>query len=357
MKLMWSGIAALAFSAVLGAADLSSDDAWVRQLQTGEALAGQGKLAEARKALEAARSQAEAFSDKRLALTLNELGAVDLRLYDLHAALHCFRRSSEIFETHGDQADALSSLTNLAAAYLALGQYSAAETVLRNALPRAESAFGPGDPRTVALEMYLADSAFKRNDYRAAAEWGERILAAARRTHDSTDPVLATALDNLGMIYRAQRRSDASSRLFTEALEVLQRSGHSSDPAWIPALEGAGLTALDARRYAEADSFLERALKRAEEMLGPKHPQTARLLRERAASLRKTGRKAEARPLEARAEGIERQSAKENALGYTVDLRGPAQLWDSPMAAFPPMDGAAMEPQTLKVSPRPVERR
>jgi tetratricopeptide (TPR) repeat protein len=348
----------LAFSAVLGAAD-TSNDAWKSQLHVGQTLASQGHLAEARKALELARSQAEAFSDARLAFTLNELGVVELRLNDLQAAVQGLRRASAIWQT-SDPRNAITPLTNLAAAYLGLGQYRSAETVLHEALPRAETVFGPDDARTVTLETYLAQSAFNRNDYKAVAAWGERVLATARRTHLSADPALAIALDNLGMIYRTQGRVNDSSSLFADALAVLQRGGHSTGPPWISALEGAGLSAFDARRYPEAESLLNGALARSEETFGPQHPQTARLLRERAAVLRKTGRKSEARSLEARAASIERQSAQDNGLNYTVDILSPTRAWTtaiSDSSASPPTDGSTLLPRDQSVGPQPAQRR
>jgi len=355
MKLPWSGMAVLAFSISLGGAD-PSNDAWERQLHLGETLAGQGRLGEAREILEGALRKAESFSEIHLARTLNLLGAVDFRLCDVQAAVYCFRRASAIWEAHGDEADALAALTNLANAYLGLRQYSAAETVLNNARPRAEKTFGPDDPRAVALEMCLVNYDFSRNDYSAAAALSEQIVATARR--NAADPVLATALDNLGLIYRAQNRTEASSRMFAEALAVLERGGQPSHPAWIATLEGAGTAALDARRYPEADSLLRRALTRAEETFGPNHPQTARLLRELAAVLRKTRRKPEARSLEDRAAAIERQSAVDNALGYTVDLRSSTQLWAEPISASPRPDGStAISSETFSVRPRQAQRR
>jgi len=84
------------------------------------------------------------------------------------------------------------------------------------------------------------------------------------------DPRLATTLNNLGEVYRAQAK------------------------------------------YAEAEPLYMRAMAIYEKTLGPEHPDVAQSLENYAALLRKTGRDDEAVKLEARAEAIRAKRAKEN---------------------------------------------
>ncbi len=65
-------------------------------------------------------------------------------------------------------------------------------------------------------------------------------------------------------------------------------------------------------RYADAEPLYKRALAITEKTLGPEHPHVSMALENYAALLRKTGRDAEAKRLEARAKAMRAKHAKEN---------------------------------------------
>ncbi len=65
-------------------------------------------------------------------------------------------------------------------------------------------------------------------------------------------------------------------------------------------------------RYAEAEPLYKRALAIVEKALGPEHPLVATSLKNYAVLLRKTGRATEAENMEARAKAIRAKHAKEN---------------------------------------------
>ncbi len=65
-------------------------------------------------------------------------------------------------------------------------------------------------------------------------------------------------------------------------------------------------------RYAEAGPLHQRALAIREKALGPDHPHVAQSLENYAALLRKTGRSAEATRMEARAKAIRAKHAEQN---------------------------------------------
>jgi tetratricopeptide (TPR) repeat protein len=310
----------LLYSAAFGA---STGDPLDRQLELGSALVGQGRYQEARLALEKARGQAEQLGpdDARLAIALNNLGAVALRLNDIAAADRYYRRSATIWKRRGDAVNALGPVSNLAAVYLARAQYTSADALLQHALELSEAKLGPDHAQTAVILAYLSDSAFGLRDLDTAAHWSERSLAIVRRIHPEPHPNVAVALDNLGTIYREQKRLEESSRLYTEAVAVLDASGQPEHPAWIRALNGYSAVYFDQGRYEEAEPLLQRSLALAEKTLGPNHPGVARILRDYAVLMRKTKRKGEARKLELQAAQIMDQAGRDNALGYTVDQR------------------------------------
>jgi tetratricopeptide (TPR) repeat protein len=299
------------------------DEDWDWQLALGSRLMSQGRYEEARAALERAREQAEHFppDDPRLAIALNNLGAVDLRLNEIAAADRSYRRSAAIWERRGDAVNTLGPVTSLAAVYLARGQYTAADALLRHALKLSENKLGAQHPQTAVVLTYLGNLAFAQRDLETAVSFSERSLAIVRANHKLPDPDVAIALGNLGNLYRAQKRLEESSRLYTEAVAELKACDQPQNPAWIHALNGWSAVYFDQAKYEEAEALLKQALEQARKTLGPSHPSVARLLRDYAVVMRKTKRKGEARKLEVQAAQIMEQAGKENGLGYTVDRR------------------------------------
>ena len=321
MKLHSIGV--IAVLSVTGWGATVIDEDWDRQLALGREFMAQGRYAEARAALERARDQAEKFGgdDARLAIALNNLGGVELRLNEIAAADRYYRRSAAIWERRGDAVNTLGPVTSLAAIYLARAQYTAAGTLLHHALELSESKLGAQHSQTAVVLTYLANLAFAQMDLETAVRYSERSLAIVRANHKSPDPDVATALDNLGNLYRAQKRLNESSQLYTEAVEELKACNQPRHPAWIHALNGWSAVYFDQARYEDAEALLKRALDQARTTLGPSHPTVARLLRDYAVLMRKTKRKGEARKLEVQAAQIIEQAGKDNALGYTVDRR------------------------------------
>jgi tetratricopeptide (TPR) repeat protein len=316
------GLIGLFCVAALGAASIGEN--WERQLDVGRQQAGRGQYAEARRAFQKAREDAEQFGpdDPRLAIAWNNLGVINLRLNLLGDAEQCYRRSAAIWESRGDTVKALAPLTNLAEVYLARKQFSPAEKLLRHALELSTEKLGPEHAQTAAILTYLSDSALHQRDFAAAASLSERALAVLRKIHTPPDPELAVAVDNLGTMYRALGRRQDSDRMYIEAAEILEQSKQPEHPAWIRAWADLSYVYGDQGKYGEAEALLKRSLALGEKALGPSHPMLARVLTEYAALLRRTKHKSEAKKLEARATVILAQSGRDNSLGYTVDVRG-----------------------------------
>jgi tetratricopeptide (TPR) repeat protein len=317
----WCGVLFLLAASFQGLA--AESGRWENDLAKGRGLVNEGRYGEARDVFEKLRQQSEAPEpgNPRLAIALNNLGIVYIHLNDISTAERCYRRSAAIWTQIGDTADSLTPLTNLAAVYMARGQYHAAESLLRDARDGAARMLGPEAAGIAVIDTYLADSALRRRDYAEAVVLGARALEIVRKSRGAASPEAAIALGNLGVMYRAQGATDESSRLFAEAIEVLEKSAQPDHPGWISALQNYGGMLFDEDRFAESEKVLNQALRMAENSLGPNHPKVARILSQRAMLLRKTGRKREAKKLETRAAKIEQESGRKNTIGYTVDLQ------------------------------------
>ncbi len=131
--------------------------------------------------------------------------------------------------------------------------------------------YAPNQGAKWESSITAAQQAYQQADYADA----EKQLEAARKEAEAFGPDdvrLATSLNNLALLYKAQGR------------------------------------------YAEAEPLYQRALAIREKALGPEHPDVAASLQNYAALLRKTGRVSEATKMEARAKAIGAKQASDNQI-------------------------------------------
>ncbi len=295
--------------------------AWDRELQRGQSLASLGHYVEARGIFEKERDAAEQFgpANVRLAVVLNELGAVYAHLDDLSQAERCYRMSVATWRAVPgvQEVNLIAPLTHLSLIYVARHEYSRAERTALQALDLANANLGADHPAAAAILASLANLRYTQGDLEGAATRAEQSLAIMRKQPAGIE--LATALDNLGAIYMAQKRAEQAAPMFAEAIAVLTGCNQPEHPVWVRVLKDESGVHTEAGDYGQAEAELIRALALAEKVLPPNHPETAAVLRTYAQLLRKTRRKSEARKLEVKASLIESQTAQKNSLGYTVD--------------------------------------
>ena len=121
---------------------------------------------------------------------------------------------------------------------------------------------------------------------------------------------MATSLNNLAVLYRAQGRYAEAEPLYKRSLAIDEKALGPEHPDVGTALNNlAGLYQAQGR-YAEAEPLVQRSLAIREKALGPEHPDVATSLNNLAALYRDQGRYAEAEPLYRRSLAID-----EKALG------------------------------------------
>ena len=120
-------------------------------------------------------------------------------------------------------------------------------------------------------------SAYRAGDYRAATTRFEAALREAE-SFGASDPRLATTLNNLAELRRAQGRYEEAEPLFRRSL-VIEEKALGPDHPEVGMMLGnlAGLYR-EQGRNAEAEPLYRRALGIAEKALGPDHPNVGQSL-------------------------------------------------------------------------------
>ncbi len=153
--------------------------------------------------------------------------------------------------------------------------------------------------------------AYQRSDYaEAEKQWSAALKEA--EGFGPQDTRLATSLNNLAVLYRAQGKYAEAESLLKRALAILEKALGPEHPRVATALNNLALVYKAQGRYTEAEPLQKRALAIFEKALGPEHPHVATSLENYAALLRKTGRSDEAAKMEARAKAIRAKHAEQN---------------------------------------------
>ena len=123
---------------------------------------------------------------------------------------------------------------------------------------------------------------------------------------------LATTLNNLALLYKAQGKYAEAEPLHKRALAIYEKTLGPGHPRVATSLNNLALLYKAQGRYVDAEPLYQRALAIYEKTLGPEHPKLATCLNNLASLYHVQGRYAEAEPLYKRALAIRAKHAREN---------------------------------------------
>ena len=153
--------------------------------------------------------------------------------------------------------------------------------------------------------------AYQQGHYDEAQRNFESALKEAEQ-FGSDDARLATSLNDLASVYKAQGKYAEAEPLHKRALAIREKALGPEHPDVAKRFNNLALLYHVQGRYAEAEAFYMLALSIDEKSLEPEHPNLALRLENYAALLRETGRPDNAEELEARAKAIRAKHAQEN---------------------------------------------
>jgi CHAT domain-containing protein len=122
----------------------------------------------------------------------------------------------------------------------------------------------------------------------------QRALASQEKALGPDHPEVATALNNLAVLYRAQGRYADAEPLYKRALAISEKALGSDHPTVAQWLNNLANLYRDQGRYADAEPLYRRALAIGEKALGPGHPDVALFLNNLAYLCQAQGRYADA---------------------------------------------------------------
>ncbi|OON65487.1 tetratricopeptide repeat protein [Hymenobacter sp. CRA2] len=204
--------------------------------------------------------------------------------------------------------------------------FQEAESLLRRALAITEKMNGPDHPLVATslnnLGLLLRDT----NRLAEAEPLLRRALAIAEASYGPDHPAVAIRLNNLGLLCRDTNRLAEAEPLMRRALAIDEASYGPDHPAVATSLNNLAMLLQETNRLAEAEQLIRRALAIDEASYGPDHPAVATVLINLAMLLQETERLAEAEPLIRRALAIDEASYGPDHPEVAVDLSNLALL-------------------------------
>jgi tetratricopeptide (TPR) repeat protein len=296
----------------------AQDDEWKRLMERGQALDRDANYGQAAAAyLDAVRIS----RDRRLMIALNSLGLAYEEMGRFPDAERYYRRALEILEQLGgnNQADRELLLTNLALLYGEAGQTAKSEALLRETIALQTGALPSDDARLMLARAALAELVLHDENYQEAEQMLQESLVFFEKQPERWQQEIGTLIGDLGVVRQFQGRNDEAIRLFREAIAMQEAGVGPEHPILIRPLVNLARTQSSTGAPADADANFRRAVQIAEQRLGPEHPTYRDVLLRYAAFLRATGHKREAKAMEARSRIVERDIARRDGVGLTVD--------------------------------------
>jgi CHAT domain-containing protein/Tfp pilus assembly protein PilF len=147
-------------------------------------------------------------------------------------------------------------------------------------------------------------ASYKAGKYDEAIEPCQRAVVSYEKALGSEHPNVATALNNLALLYRTKGDSAKAEPLYQRALAIYQKTLGSEDPSVANSLSNLAELYRANGDHAKAEPLSQRALAIREKALGREHPDVANSLNNLAELHREKGDYAKAEPLYQRALAI-----------------------------------------------------
>ena len=170
---------------------------------------------------------------------------------------------------------------------------------------------------------------FKRGDYAAAIPVAKEDLRVAEATFGATDPNVATALNNLGLLYEKQSQFSDAEPLLQRALIIRAKALGPDDPQVARSMSMLAQVLEAEAKYDDAEDLYVRAYVIDKKALGLDNPDVATILTNLGNLLSKEAKYADAEPFLQLALSIDEKALKPDDPDLAADLNNLAELYDA----------------------------
>ncbi|KAL5384077.1 hypothetical protein DPSP01_005552 [Paraphaeosphaeria sporulosa] len=204
-------------------------------------------------------------------------------------AIHVTRPDSVLEETAK-----ASLLDRIGRCQSSLGQYSAAETVHRQALSLRKRKLGDKHTDTLTSMNYLAEALESQGKYEEGESMNRETLALREKVLGREHPDMLTSMSNLAFVLERQGKYEEAESMNQETLALREKVLGREHPDTLTSMGNLALVLERQGKYEEAESMNRETLALRENVLGWEHPSTLASMTNLAAVLGRQGKYDEA---------------------------------------------------------------
>jgi tetratricopeptide (TPR) repeat protein len=203
--------------------------------------------------------------------------------------VHMSRSNSKL-----DERTRASLLNRIGRCQITLGQYSAAEAMIRRALVLREGARGQEDQSTLASMNDLAVTLEEQGKYAEAESMHRQTLATRQKVLGVDHPSTLTTMNNLAGVLDNQGKYAEAESMHRQTLATREKVLGVDHPSTLTTMNNLAGVLGKQGKYTEAESMHRQTLATSEKVLGVDHPSTLTTMNNLALVLGKQGKYTEA---------------------------------------------------------------
>jgi serine/threonine protein kinase len=249
------------------------------QITLGQSLAGLGEAALAVEVFQKALDTRQALLGPDHPSTLSSMNNLAVAYLEGGQPTPALPLLEETFQkrkaTLGpDHPDTLSTMNNLALAYSEAGKLAKAVPLFEATLEKLKAKFGPDDPDTLGSMNNLARAYQDSGQLAKAVPLFEETLQKSIAKLSPDHPNTLTIMSNLALAYQASGQLAKAVLLFEETLEKRRAKLGPDHPDTLQSMNNLALAYQASGQLARAVPLLEETLEKRKAKLGPDHPHT-----------------------------------------------------------------------------------
>ncbi|MCI0641779.1 MAG: tetratricopeptide repeat protein [Gemmataceae bacterium] len=268
-----------------------------------------------RRALETLERVKAKDHEARMAKTVNNIGGLYFNKGRWKEAGEHWQRALALHEKIQMRDPlACNTLGNIAQWHWARGERDKSWEFFRRALEHVEKLLNKEHPLYGGLINLTGYNYLEEGKLDEAAAAFEQAMAIfQKRKLSAAQPMVADCLRNLGELHRLRKQYAEGEQRFRESLAGWEKSVLKVPREAKTHFKLAMLYA-DQKRWKEAEAGFQKSLEVYDKAIGAAHPDIAEVLEQYALSLQETGRRGEAREMQARAKNMRAEHARANGL-------------------------------------------
>jgi tetratricopeptide (TPR) repeat protein len=196
-----------------------------------------------------------------------------------------------------DDADALTSVSQLGSVLAQQGKYAEAEAMHQRAFQGYKKALGPEHPHTLTSVSYLGSVLARQGKYEEAEAMHRRDLLGSEKVLGPEHPEVLTSVSNLGSVLDDLGKYEQAGAMHRRAFQGREKVLGPEHPSTLTSVSHLGSVLARQGKYKEAEAMYRQALQGYEKILGHEHPSTLTGVSDLGSVLDDQGKYAEAEAL------------------------------------------------------------